>query len=218
MQSTSGKQLRCPDQSLWSLIAEHVPESELPKIHAALGCSLVDMYTEVHAEAVMWHKIWQESQAGGSLSSRPGTPLSRQQRLLADPPAIKELVRAEIRMLLQNLKEKAIREGRHDDEFLLGYKRETVAFAWGCFDTTTDPGDSDTDSRPSSHSSVQSNAEDEIESVKNKLNITDIEQVVDHIKEILKDILGVGVNFIEQNLHLQGLTCVAVHYTSSQLA
>lgn len=50
MQSTDGNQLWCPGQSLWSLIAEHVPGSELPKIRTALGCSLVDMFTEVHAE------------------------------------------------------------------------------------------------------------------------------------------------------------------------
>lgn len=50
MQSTDGEQFRSPGQSLWSLISEHVSQSELPKIHAAVGHSLVDMYTEVHAE------------------------------------------------------------------------------------------------------------------------------------------------------------------------
>lgn len=50
MQSTSGNHTWCPGPSLWSLIIEHVPRSEMPKIHATLGCSLVDMYTELHAE------------------------------------------------------------------------------------------------------------------------------------------------------------------------
>lgn len=50
MKSPDGNQLWCPSQSLWSLIAEHVPGSELPKIRTALGNSLVDMYTEVHSE------------------------------------------------------------------------------------------------------------------------------------------------------------------------
>lgn len=50
MQSTDGNQFLCPGQSLWSLIVEHVPGSELPKIRTALGGSLIDMYTEVHDE------------------------------------------------------------------------------------------------------------------------------------------------------------------------
>lgn len=50
MQSPDGNQLWCPGQSLWSLITEHVPESELRKIHTALGYSVVDMYMEVHTE------------------------------------------------------------------------------------------------------------------------------------------------------------------------
>lgn len=39
-----------PIQSLWSLIAEQVPGSELPKIRGALGSSLVDMYVDLYAE------------------------------------------------------------------------------------------------------------------------------------------------------------------------
>ncbi|KAM8839040.1 coiled-coil domain-containing protein 24 [Synchiropus picturatus] len=102
MQSWDDSESTCPGPSLWSLIAEHAAESELPKIHAALGCSLVDMYTESHAEAVMWSNMWREKQQG---SSRACTPLP-------DPPAIKELVRAEVQMLLQNLKTKVNGEGR----------------------------------------------------------------------------------------------------------
>lgn len=37
-------------------------------------------------------------------------------------------------------------------------------------------------SRPGSHCSVQSAAEDEIEAVRDKLNITDIDQVVDRLR------------------------------------
>lgn len=50
MQSPDGNQPWCPGQSLWSLITEHVSGSELQKIRTALGHSLVDMYTDVHAE------------------------------------------------------------------------------------------------------------------------------------------------------------------------
>lgn len=50
MQSPDETQLCWPSQSLWSLIAEHVPGSELPKIRGALGNSLVDMYIDLYAE------------------------------------------------------------------------------------------------------------------------------------------------------------------------
>ncbi|KAM7379512.1 hypothetical protein PAMP_005058 [Pampus punctatissimus] len=194
MQSSNGNQLWCPGQSLWSLIAEHVAGSELTKIHTALGRSLVDMYTEVHAEAVMWYKMWQETQQRGN-NSRAGTPLT-----LADPPVVKELVRAEVQMLLQNLKERAIREGR-DDELLFRYKPETVNYALGHLHGCTDLGDKDNESRPSSHCSVQFNAEDEIDAVKDKLNVTDIDKVVDRLKCVLTEECEV---LKKQVKHLQG--------------
>lgn len=50
MQSPDGTQPCWPSQSLWSLIAEQVPGSELPKIRGALGTSLVDMYIDLYAE------------------------------------------------------------------------------------------------------------------------------------------------------------------------
>lgn len=50
MPSPDESQLWCPGPSLWSLIAEHVPGSELSKIQTALGHFLVDMYTEAHTE------------------------------------------------------------------------------------------------------------------------------------------------------------------------
>lgn len=50
MHSPDENQFPCARQSLWSLITKYVSESELLKIHAALGDPLVDMYTEVHSE------------------------------------------------------------------------------------------------------------------------------------------------------------------------
>lgn len=37
-------------QSVWSLIKECVPDSELPEIRAILGDALIDMYTEIYSE------------------------------------------------------------------------------------------------------------------------------------------------------------------------
>ncbi|XP_068593958.1 coiled-coil domain-containing protein 24 [Cebidichthys violaceus] len=191
MQSLDGTQLWCPGQSLWSLITEHVPGSDLPKIHTAVGSSLVDMYSEVHTEAEMWHKMWQESQQGNS-SSRAGTPFPHQRASrLADPPAVKELVRGEVKLLLQTLRERASREGRVAEELLFRYKPETVDYALShldsCYRNCTSSGDTDSGSRPSSRCSVQSTAEDEIEAMRDKLNVSDIDQVVGRLRSFLME-------------------------------
>uniref|UniRef100_A0A3B4URR3 Coiled-coil domain containing 24 n=1 Tax=Seriola dumerili TaxID=41447 RepID=A0A3B4URR3_SERDU len=192
MQSPDESQLWCLGPSLWSLIAEHVPGSELPKIHTALGHSLVGMYTEVHSEAEMWHKMWQESQRGGNHGSSAMTSVPRQQAPpLADPPAVKELLRAEVKMLLQTLRERASRGGRDGEELLFRYKPETVNYALGhldsCYSNCTNLGDTDYGNRPSSRCSVKSHAEDEVEAVRDKLNVTDIDQVVDRLKSVLME-------------------------------
>nr|XP_046263978.1 coiled-coil domain-containing protein 24 [Scatophagus argus] len=191
MQSPDRSELWCPGQSLWSLIAEHVAWSELPKIHSALGNSLVNMYTEVHSEAEMWHKMWQESHQGHNIS-RAGTPLPHQQgSALADPPAVKELVRAEVKMLLQNLRERASRVEKDGEEVVFQYKPETVDYALrhpgSCYRNCTSPEDTDNGSRPSSCCSVRSKAEVEIEAMRDKLTVTNIDQVVDRLKSILTE-------------------------------
>ncbi|XP_057712575.1 coiled-coil domain-containing protein 24 isoform X2 [Corythoichthys intestinalis] len=123
--------------------------------------------------AIMWHKIWQDGQ-------QVAAPLPRPRSSLADPPVIKELVRAEVKMLLENLQEKFIREGRHDEEFLSRYNEKTVNFALGRLEIRAEPEDK-------LRSSMNSNAEGEIEALKDKLNITDIDKVVQHLKSILTE-------------------------------
>uniref|UniRef100_A0A3Q3MMD9 Uncharacterized protein n=2 Tax=Mastacembelus armatus TaxID=205130 RepID=A0A3Q3MMD9_9TELE len=187
MQSPCESQLWCLGPSLWTLITKHVPGSEVPKIRTALGPFLVDMYAELHNEAEIWHTMWQESQRVGNHGSRAGTPLSHQQvTLLADPPAVKELVRAEVKMLLQSLRERASSGGRDPEEVLFRYNPNTVNYVLGhldsCYNNCADPEDTDNGSRPSSCCSTQSKAEEEIEVVRDKLNVTDIDQVVDRLK------------------------------------
>ncbi|KAM8727003.1 coiled-coil domain-containing protein 24 [Acanthopagrus schlegelii] len=187
MQSPDGNLLWCPSESLWSLITDHVTKSELQKIKTAVGYHLVHMYTRVHSEATML----QRSQQGNN-SSRAGTPLLRQQgSILADPPAIKELVRAEVKMLLQTLRERSSRGARDGEELVLRYKPKTVDYALGhvdsCFRNCSNPEYGDAGSRPISQCSIQSNAEDEIEAMREKLNISDIDEVVNRLKAILTE-------------------------------
>ncbi|XP_047444819.1 coiled-coil domain-containing protein 24 [Mugil cephalus] len=188
MHSPDGNQPWCPSQSLWSLIAEHVSGSELQKIRTALGHSLVDMYTDVYAEAEMLGEMCQVSRGGGNHGSRGGSPFPCPQGSpLADPPAVKELLRAEVKMLLQTLRERASR----NDELLFRYKPETVNYALShseiCYSNRSNPDQTVTGSRPGSHCSVQSSAEDEIEAMREKLNVSEIDQVVDHLRSLLKE-------------------------------
>lgn len=56
MRSPDEMQPCWPSQSLWSLIAEQVPGSELPKIRGSLGNSLVDTYIDLYAEVRALHE------------------------------------------------------------------------------------------------------------------------------------------------------------------
>ncbi|XP_055084223.1 coiled-coil domain-containing protein 24 [Periophthalmus magnuspinnatus] len=186
MQSSDGQEFWSPGQSLWSLIREHVSTSELPKIYNALGHSLVDRYTEAYQEMQMWQKMLADTQRGGC--SRTGTLLSgsgRHRAPLADPPAVKELVRAEVCMLLQTLRERAGRYGRtHNKELLSLYNPETVGYALGHTDRCYSKLSELSDPRSASRLSTQSNTEAEVEAVRENLNIDGIEQVVNRLKSL----------------------------------
>ncbi|KAM9459484.1 coiled-coil domain-containing protein 24 isoform 2-T2 [Salvelinus alpinus] len=99
------EETECP-QSVWNIIVEHVPESELSEIRVLLGDALIDIYTEMYSEVTMWQQIWQTLRL--KQGNRPKAPRSP----LADPPAIKELLKAEIQLLLATVRERAAQEGR----------------------------------------------------------------------------------------------------------
>ncbi|XP_066537625.1 coiled-coil domain-containing protein 24 isoform X3 [Hoplias malabaricus] len=109
---------------VWDLVKECVPDSELPEIKAVLGEGLIDMYTETYSEVQMWEQIWQKAQ---SEKRRPQITC----RALADPPAVKDLLRAELQLLLLTLREKAARLGRDEDEVLSRYSPMVVSYALG---------------------------------------------------------------------------------------
>ncbi|XP_034039439.1 coiled-coil domain-containing protein 24 [Thalassophryne amazonica] len=169
MQSTDENQRWFPGRSLWLLIAEYVPVSELPQIRRALGCALLDEYSGLHLEAEMLYKTWQEVQRAGNHDNRVGTPLKcLQGSPLADPLPIKELLKAEVRIQQQSIMERAIGEGR-----------------------------------PHSCCSLQSNTEEEIEAMRDKLNITDIEKVVDQLRSVLSKECGalkIHIDHLKENI------------------
>ncbi|XP_056333772.1 coiled-coil domain-containing protein 24 [Danio aesculapii] len=183
-------------QSVWNLVKENVPCSELPEIRAVLGDALIDTYTELYSEVQMWEKIWQELHFLEQ-GSRPEAPVFP----LADPPALKELLKAEIQLLLLTLREKAARQGRDEEEVIAQYSPNVVSYALGSTNRQRGPGTrcerkspsrppsslSETGSRSVSSLSSHSSCEEEIKALRHKLNIIHIDEVVAHLRSVLTE-------------------------------
>ncbi|XP_041912438.1 coiled-coil domain-containing protein 24 isoform X2 [Alosa sapidissima] len=112
--------------SLWNLIMEHVPPSELAEVRSIIGEALIDFYSDLCTEVETWEQIWRES-----LSTRQGSRPKTMRSPLADPPAIKALLKAEIQLLLLSVRERASRGGRDADTALSSYSPSVVSYALG---------------------------------------------------------------------------------------
>ncbi|XP_027034900.1 coiled-coil domain-containing protein 24 isoform X2 [Tachysurus fulvidraco] len=193
-------------QSVWSLIKECVPEPELPEIRAIIGDALIDMYKETYSEVQMWEQMWHEVHDGKSQMPHFS---------LADPPAIKELLRSELQLLLLTLRQGATTLGRDGAEVMSRYSPRVVNYALsterqqspdsiGCTTPTSRPESSRSSSRLSSHSSI----EEEIQALWHKLNITHINEVVSHLRSVLTaecEVLKNDVQLLQESVELEYL-------------
>ncbi|KAM9500890.1 coiled-coil domain-containing protein 24 [Clarias gariepinus] len=193
-------------QCVWSLIKACVPDSELPEIRAILGDALIDMYTEIYNEVQIWEQIWQEVHDG---------KYQMPHFSLADPPAVKELLRSELQLLLLSLRQQASRLGRDGAKvmsqynprvvsYVLGTERQQISDSTACTTPTSRAGSSRSSSRLSSNSSI----EDEIEALRHKLNITHIDEVVSHLRSLLIEeceVLKNDVQFLQESVELSYL-------------
>ncbi|XP_004442111.1 PREDICTED: coiled-coil domain-containing protein 24 [Ceratotherium simum simum] len=112
--------------SLWELVEEHVPLPERPEVRRILGETTVDLSLELRTEVMMLRSLLREarsSQAPGSC--RTPDPSS----LLAPPPLLRDLVRQELRQLLQDLRQKASFEGRDQTQAWVQYNPRVLRFA-----------------------------------------------------------------------------------------
>ncbi|XP_073705496.1 uncharacterized protein [Garra rufa] len=204
-------------QSVWNLVKENVPCSELLEIRAVLGETLIDAYTELYSEVEMWEKIWQELRCSEK-GNRPEAPMFP----LADPPAVKELLKAEIQLLLLTLREKAARQGRDEEEVMAQYNPSVVRYALGSSSTQRQgsPGSwcemkspsrplsslSETRSRSASSLSSHSSCEEEIKALRHKLNIKHIDEVVTHLRSVIteeSEALKRDVQVLQENLETE---------------
>ncbi|XP_030798159.1 coiled-coil domain-containing protein 24 isoform X2 [Rhinopithecus roxellana] len=114
--------------SLWELVEEHIPLRERPEVKRILGEAAVDLSLELRAEVAMLRALLQEARSSQAPSARP---ISDPSSLLAPPPLLKDLLRQELRQLLQGLRHKAICEGRWEPRaWVLSPDTRDQAQAW----------------------------------------------------------------------------------------
>ncbi|KAM7097978.1 coiled-coil domain-containing protein 24 isoform 2-T2 [Molossus nigricans] len=164
--------------SLWELVEKHVPLPEQPEVKRILGETTVDLSLELRAEVVMLRSLLREarsSQAPGSHST--SDPFS----LLAPPPLLRDLVRQELRQLLQGLRQKAIYEGRDQTQAWAQYSPRVLRFALE--EPRCDFPEQEIfqmrASEPSSHRNLSV--------IKDQLNVSNIDQVAQHLRGLLEE-------------------------------
>ncbi|XP_078602708.1 coiled-coil domain-containing protein 24-like isoform X2 [Branchiostoma floridae x Branchiostoma japonicum] len=204
-----------PPTSLWRTVEEHVPAGELEEVKGILGTTLVEQCMDLHAEVRTLLEIWQDYRddtdqliqrgSGGRSGLRSGQ--------LPEPPRQRELIVDEIEFLLQNLKERANSEGRNVQDLLSKHNPGVIQYALTDKATGSRPGTgsrpSTSGSRPSSarssrsgretplrrtatpssdddRMSISSGMSDQIDRLQDNLNVSRIDQVVEHLRQTLE--------------------------------
>ncbi|XP_008568602.1 PREDICTED: coiled-coil domain-containing protein 24 isoform X1 [Galeopterus variegatus] len=163
--------------SLWELVEEHVPLPERPEVKRILGEAAVDLSLELRAEVVMLRALLQEARSSQAPGSRP---ISDPSSLLAPPPVLRNLVRQELRQLLQGLRHKAIFEGRDQTQAWARYSPRVLRFALE--EPSCDLPEQEIFQRradPSSHR--------DLSVIKDQLNMSNIDQVARHLRDLLEE-------------------------------
>ncbi|XP_054346998.1 coiled-coil domain-containing protein 24 isoform X6 [Pongo pygmaeus] len=163
--------------SLWELVEEHVPLRERPEVKRILGEAPVDLSLELRAEVAMLRALLQEARSSQAPSFRP---ISDPSSLLAPPPLLKDLLRQELRQLLQGLRHKAICEGRDQAQAWVQYSPRVLHFALE--EPRCDLPEQEIfqmrGGGPSGHR--------DLSIIKDQLNVSNIDQVARHLRGLLE--------------------------------
>nr|XP_012631383.1 coiled-coil domain-containing protein 24 isoform X2 [Microcebus murinus] len=164
--------------SLWELVEEHVPLPERPEVKRILGEAAVDLSLELWAEVAMLRALLQEARSSQTPSSHP---ISDPSSLLAPPPPLRDLVRQELRLLLQGLRHKAICEGRDQAQAWAQYSPRVLRFALEepRYDLPEREIFQTRAGEPSSHR--------DLSILKDQLNVSNIHQVARHLRGLLEE-------------------------------
>nr|XP_045006899.1 coiled-coil domain-containing protein 24 isoform X4 [Jaculus jaculus] len=181
--------------SLWELVEEHVPLPERPEVKRILGEAAVDLSLELRGEVALLQALLQEVRS----SPAPGShPTSDPSSLLAPPPLLKDLVRQELRQLLQGLRLKAICEGRDQAQAWAQYSPRVLRFALEeprcelpeqelCQTGVGEPRSGVSNMEKMTLSSSPSSCHRDLSIIKDHLNVSSIDQVVGHLRSLLKE-------------------------------
>ncbi|XP_061268199.1 coiled-coil domain-containing protein 24 isoform X1 [Bos javanicus] len=170
--------------SLWELVEEHVPLPERPEVKRILGETTVDLSLELRAEVgrkkvVMLRSLLQEARSSQAPGSRPTSDLSS---LLAPPPLVRDLVRQELRQLLQGLRRKAICEGRDQTQAWVQYSPRVLRFA------LEEPRrDLPEQEMFQMRAGDPSSCHRDLSVIKDQLNMSHIDQVAGHLRALLEE-------------------------------
>ncbi|XP_045440694.1 coiled-coil domain-containing protein 24 isoform X2 [Pipistrellus kuhlii] len=162
----------CP--SLWELVEEHVPPPERPEVKRILGETMVDLSLELRAEVVMLRSLLREARSSRAPASDPSA-------LLAPPPRLRDLVRRELRQLLQALRQKAVCEGRDQAQAWVQYSPRVLRFA------LEEPG-GDFPAQEAFQTPVgEPSAQRDLHLLKDPLGMANIDQVARHLRGLLEE-------------------------------
>ncbi|XP_035881813.1 coiled-coil domain-containing protein 24 isoform X3 [Phyllostomus discolor] len=169
--------------SIWDLVEEHVPLPELPEVKRILGETTVDLSLELRAEVMMLRSLLEEARSSQAPGSRHTSDASS---LLAPSPLLRDLVRQELRQLLQGLRQKAIYEGRDQNQAWVQYSPRVLRFALE--ESRCDfPGQEIFQMRADEPSSCHR----DFSVIKDQLNMSNIDQVAGHLRWCLDPAKGV---------------------------
>ncbi|XP_054346989.1 coiled-coil domain-containing protein 24 isoform X5 [Pongo pygmaeus] len=164
--------------SLWELVEEHVPLRERPEVKRILGEAPVDLSLELRAEVAMLRALLQEARSSQAPSFRP---ISDPSSLLAPPPLLKDLLRQELRQLLQGLRHKAICEGRDQAQAWVQYSPRVLHFA------LEEPRcDLPEQEIFQMRGGGPSSGHRDLSIIKDQLNVSNIDQVARHLRGLLE--------------------------------
>ncbi|GAB1288811.1 Coiled-coil domain-containing 24 [Apodemus speciosus] len=160
--------------ALWELVEEHVPLPERPEVKRILGEAAVDLSLELREEVAMLKALLQEMQS--SQVSNSDSP-----SLLAPPPLLRDLMRQELRQLLQGLRLKAISEGRDQTQMWAQYSPRVLRFA------LDEPRSDSTQQEPFPMRAGEPSCPRDLTVIKDQLNVSNIDQVVRHLRSLLEE-------------------------------
>ncbi|PNJ21831.1 CCDC24 isoform 2 [Pongo abelii] len=164
--------------SLWELVEEHVPLRERPEVKRILGEAAVDLSLELRVEVAMLRALLQEARSSQAPSFRP---ISDPSSLLAPPPLLKDLLRQELRQLLQGLRHKAICEGRDQAQAWIQYSPRVLHFA------LEEPRcDLPEQEIFQMRGGGPSSGHRDLSIIKDQLNMSNIDQVARHLRGLLE--------------------------------